>query len=174
VKRTTLSSALVICLAVLALSASGCQLIAQKATGGALKSATGGAANVSSDSVTITGKDGSQATVAKEAKIPADFPAQVPLRDDGSVNAVITNKTPSGDTAYMVNVRFKIPQNEVIAWYKTEFEKAGWKITATVNSGDGGLIAAEKDNLVVTIVTAGESTEGFVSVATIQVGPKNK
>jgi len=173
-KRTTLSAALIVCLAGLALSVSGCQLVAQKATEGALKSATGGAVDVQGDSVTIKGKDGAEATISDSTKIPADFPADVPLRDDGTVNAVITNQAPGGGTSYMVNIRFKVPQAEILSWYKTELEKGGWKITSTVDTGDGGMVAAEKGDLGINVVTAGESSEGFTSVITMQVGPKSK
>ena len=172
-KRTALSAALVICLAGLALSVSGCQLLAQKATEGALKTATGGAVDVQGDSVTIKGKDGSEATVSGDTKIPAGFPSEVPLRDDGTVKAVITNQTPSGGTSYMINIQFKVPQNELLEWYKTELEKGGWTITSTVATGDGGMVAAEKGDLQVNVVTAADNSDGFTSVITMQAGPKN-
>jgi hypothetical protein len=173
-KRIALSALLVICLAALGLSVSGCQLLAQKATEGALKTATGGAVDVKGDSVTLTGKDGSQATVSGDTKIPADFPSDVPMRDDGSVKAVITNQTPSGGTGYMINIRFKIPQTELLDWYKTELEKGGWKITSTVSTGDGGMVAAEKGDLTINVVTGSDNSEGFSSVITMQVSPKSK
>ena len=173
-KRTIVSAALIICLASLALSISGCQLLAQKATEGALKSATGGAVNVNGDSVTIKGKDGSQATVSGNTKIPADFPTEVPLRDDGTVKAVITNQVPGGGTSYMVNIRFKVSQTELLDWYKTELEKGGWTIKSTVATGDGGMVAAEKGDLQVNVVTASDNSDGFTSIITMQVGPKNQ
>jgi hypothetical protein len=172
--RTVLSATLIICLAGVALSATGCQLIAQKATEGALEGATGGAVKVNGDSVTIKGKDGSEATVSDNTKIPADFPSEVPMRDDGSVKTVITNKTSGGGTGYMVNIQFKIPQNELLDWYKTELEKGGWTITSTVATGDGGMVAAEKGDLQINVVTGSENSDGYTSVLTMQVGPKNQ
>jgi len=171
-KRTALSVALLLCLVVFAATAGGCQLVAQKATEGALETATGGAVKVNGDSVTIKGENG-EATVSNETKIPADFPASVPLRDDGSVQAVITTKV-DGGTAYMANIKFKVPQAELLTWYKSEFEKAGWKIVSTVTTGEGGMITAEKDGLSVSIVTGAESSEGFTSAITMQVSPKAK
>ena len=173
-KRATVSAGLIICLASLAVSVSGCQLIAQKATEGALKSATGGAVNVNGDSVTIKGKDGTEATVSDNTKIPADFPAEVPLRDDGTVKAAITNQNPSGGTSYMLNIRFKVPQAELLAWYKSELEKGSWTITSTVATGDGGMVAAEKGNLQLNVVTSSDNSDGFTSVITMQVGPTSK
>jgi hypothetical protein len=172
-KRTVLPSLLVICLAALALSATGCQLIAQKATEGALENATGGAVKVNGDSVTIKGKDGAEATVSGDTKIPADFPSEVPMRDDGTVKAVITNKTPSGGTSYMVNIRFKVPQTELLDWYKTALEAGGWTITSTVSTGDGGMVAAEKGTTSVNIVTGPDTSDGYTSAVTMQAGPKN-
>ena len=172
-KRTGLSALLVICLAALALSITGCQLIAQKATEGALESATGGAVKVDGDSVTIKGEDGAEATISDETKIPADFPSEVPMRDDGDVKAVITNKAPSGGTSYMVNIRFKVPQTELLDWYKTELESGGWTITSTVSTGDGGMVAAEKGDLSVNIVTGTDDSDGYTSAITMQAGPKN-
>ena len=173
-KRNALSAALIVGLAVLALSVSGCQLMAQKATEKAIQGATGGAVNVDGDNVTIKGKDGAEATVSGDTKIPADFPSEVPLRDDGTVNAVVTSQAPGGGTSYMINIRFKVPQNEVLDWYKTELEKGGWTITSTVSTGDGGMIGAEKGDLSLNAVTGGESTEGYTSVVTLQVSPKSK
>ncbi len=172
--RTVLSATLIICLAGVALSATGCQLIAQKATEGALEGATGGAVKVDGDSVTIKGKDGSEATVSGDTKIPADFPSEVPMRDDGSVKAVVTNKTSSGGTGYMVNIQYKIPQSELLDWYKTELEKGGWTITSTVATGDGGMVAAEKGDLQINVVTGSDNSDGYTSVITMQVGPKNQ
>ena len=169
-KRTSLSVALVLCLAVLALALSGCQLIAQKATEGALESATGGAVKVDGDKVTIKGEDGAEATISDDTKIPADFPASVPLRDDGDVKAVITT-TVDGGNGYMLNIRFKVPQTELLEWYKTEFEKDGWKILTTVATGDGGMIAAEKDGITVNIVTGVDDSDGYTSAITMQVAP---
>jgi hypothetical protein len=172
--RTVLSATLIICLAGVALSATGCQLIAQKATEGAIEGATGGAVKVDGDSVTVKGKDGSEATVSNDTKIPADFPSEVPMRDDGSVKAVITNKTGSGGTGYMVNIQFKVAQSELLDWYKTELEKGGWKITSTVATGDGGMVAAEKGDLQINVVTGSDNSDGYTSVVTMQVGPKNQ
>lgn len=172
--RTVLSATLIICLAGVALSATGCQLIAQKATEGALEGATGGAVKVDGDSVTIKGKDGSEATVSGDTKIPADFPSEVPMRDDGSVKAVVTNKTSSGGTGYVVNIQYKIPQSELLDWYKTELEKGGWTITSTVATGDGGMVAAEKGDLQINVVTGSDNSDGYTSVVTMQVGPKNQ
>jgi hypothetical protein len=172
-KRTVLTGALVICLAGLALSTTGCQLIAQKATEGALKTATGGAVDVNGSSVTLKGKDGSQATVSGDTKIPADFPSEVPMRSDGTVKAVITNQTTNGKS-YMINIRFKVPQTELLDWYKTELEKGGWKITSTVATGDGGMVAAEKGAVAINVVTGSDNSDGFTSGITMQVGPSNK
>jgi hypothetical protein len=172
-KRTTLSAALVICLAALAISVSGCQLLAQKATEGALKTATGGAVDVNGSSVTLKGKDGSQATVSGDTQIPADFPSEVPMRTDGTVKAVITNQTANGKS-YMINIRFKVPQTELLDWYKSELEKGGWTITSTVATGDGGMVAADKGNLGINVVTGSDSSDGFTSAITMQVGPKAK
>ena len=173
-KRNVLSLALVTCLALLALTATGCQLLAQKATESAIQGATGGAVNVKGDTVTLKGKDGTEATISSETKIPADFPSEVPLRDDGNVKAVITSQASGGGTSYMVSIQFKVAQSEVLDWYKTELEKGGWTITSTVNTGDGGMIGAEKGDLTLNIVTGSDNSDGYTSIATMQVGPKSK
>jgi hypothetical protein len=170
-KRTVMSGTLIICIAAVALSVGGCQLVAQKATEGALKTATGGAVDVNGNSVTIKGKDGSQATVSGDTKIPADFPSDVPMRDDGNVKAVITNQTAKGKS-FMVNIQFKVPQSEVLGWYKTQLESGGWTITSTVTTGDGGMVAADKGDISVNIVTGSDNSDGYTSAVTMQVGPK--
>jgi hypothetical protein len=171
-KRTVLSAALIACLLGLALTITGCDLIARKATEGAISGATGGKVDVDGDKVTIKGEDGTESTISNETKIPDGFPTEVPLRDDGSVKAAITSQVNNG-TNYMLNIRFKVPQTELLEWYKTELEKGGWKIISTVSTGDGGMIGAEKDNLTLNVVTGADSSEGFTSVLTMQVGPKS-
>jgi hypothetical protein len=172
-KRNALSASLVICLAALAISVTGCQLLAQKATEGAIKTATGGAVDVNGGSVTLKGKDGSQATVSGDTKIPADFPSDVPMRDDGTVKAVITNQTANGKS-YMINIRFKVPQTELLDWYKTALLAGGWNVTTTVATGDGGMVAADKGDIGLNVVTGPDTTDGFTSAITMQVGPKAK
>lgn len=173
-KRSALSVSLLVCFAVLAVSVTGCEMIAQKATEKGLSAATGGAVNVSGDSVTLKGKDGTEATVSGDNKIPADFPKDVPMRDDGTVNAVITNQAPGGGTGYMLNIRFKIPQTELLEWYNTQLKDGGWTIVSTVSTGDGGMVAAEKGDLTINVVTGSETQDGFTSVVTMQVAPKAK
>jgi hypothetical protein len=169
-KRHILSAALVACLVVLAASAGGCQFIAQKATEKAIQGATGGAVNVNGDQVTIKGQDG-QATYSNDTKLPADFPSDVPIHEDGTINAVVTS-TANGGKAYMVNIRYKIPQAELLDWYKTELEKGGWTVTSTVSTGDGGMVSADKGDLTVNAVTGNETQDGFTSIITLNVAPK--
>jgi len=171
--RTVRSAALIACVLGLSLSIGGCDLIARKATEGAVKTATGGAVDVNGDKVTVKGKDGSQATVSNETKIPDGFPSEVPLRDDGSVKAAVTTQAPNGGTNYMLNIRFKVSQTELLEWYKSELDEGGWKTTSTVATGDGGMIAAEKGNLTLNVVAGSDTGDGFTSVLTMQVGPKN-
>jgi len=171
-KRSVLSAALIVCLAGFALFASGCDLIARKATESAVKTATGGAVEVDGDKVTVKGEDGTESTVSNETEIPQGFPSDVPLRDDGAVKAAVTTQAPSGGTSYMLNIRFKVPQSELIEWYKSELDEGGWKTTSTVTTGDGGMISAEKGDLMVNVVAGSDTSEGFTSVLTMQVGPK--
>lgn len=173
-RRSVVSALLVLCLVGLALTATGCGFIARKATEGAVEGATGGKVKVNGDKVTVKGEDGSEATVGSETKIPDGFPSDVPMRDDGSVKAAVTSSAPDGGTSYMLNIRFKIPQSELLDWYKSEFEKGDWQIKSTVTTGDGGMVTAEKNDLMVNVVTGSDSSEGFTSVLTMQVGPKSK
>lgn len=173
-KRTVSLVALTICLAVFALSISGCDLIARKATEGAVRTATGGAVDVDGDKVTIKGEDGSEVAVANETKIPDGFPSDVPLRDDGSVKAVVTAQAPSGGTNYVVNIRFKVSQIELLEWYKGKLGENGWKTISTVSTEDGGMVTAEKGDLAVTVVTGEDTSDGFTSILTMNVSPKNK
>lgn len=173
-RKSVPSISLLVCLAVLAVALTGCDLIAQKATEKGLEAATGGAVSVNGDSVTIKGKDGEEATISNETKIPADFPKEVPMRDDGTVNAVITNQTPGGGTGYMLNIRFKVPQTELLEWYTTQLKEGGWKILTTVSTDDGGMVGAENGDLTINVVVGSETQDGFTSAITMQVAPKTR
>lgn len=172
-KRTVVVLALACALVVLAVGTTGCQFLAQKAAEKAVQGASGGAVNVSGDKVTIKGKDGSTATFAEGAKLPDDFPADIPMFKGGTVTGVVTNQTPDGK-GFLVGTKYKDPVADVLDFYTNELKSGDWKTLSTVSTGDGGMVNADNGTYQVTVVVGKESGDGFQSSTQMTVTPKKK
>jgi hypothetical protein len=132
----------VLALALFAMS--GCQNMAEKATEAAVEKATGVDVEKNGDSVTVKTDEG-EATVSSDAKLPDDFPQDVPIYENATIETAITNKVDAG-TSYLIGMKSDDDAGEVYAWYKQAFEDEGWTILSSMEVGDSvGGLAAEKD-----------------------------
>ncbi|HET6352172.1 MAG TPA: hypothetical protein VFG89_08595 [Coriobacteriia bacterium] len=128
----------------------GCAKIAEKATEAAVEKATGVKVDKNGEEVTIKTEDG-EATVSSDTELPADFPADVPIYENATVNAAMSNKTDQG-MSYLVGLTSDDDAKEVFAWYKQAFEDKGWEIKSTMEVGDSvGGLSAEKGDLMATL-----------------------
>lgn len=143
---------------VVAFSLAGCGLIAQKA----VEQSTGVKVDQNGKSVTVTGKDGSTASMsAKEGELPKGLPADVPVYS-GTVKASYVVEAPQqGGTNFMFTIQTADSGSTVMDWYKKQLEAKGWMVTGTVASGtDAGMVEAKKgaNNSIIVTVSKDTST----------------
>ena len=163
--RTLVAVALVV---VLAFALTGCQLIAQKA----VEQATGVKVDKNGDSVTITGKNGETASVAK-GKVPDGWPTDVPVYT-GTVT--MGNKMDTGGkTAFLVTLETPDAPKAVADWYEQQLTSQGWTKTDRNDANAGGkdvsILVAEKGTQRVAVSA---STGEGKTVVTVNVGDKGQ
>jgi hypothetical protein len=163
---------MVVCLAaLLALSATGCQVVAEQAAKKAVEGATGVKVDENSKNVTITGKDGQKVTISgEEGKLPEGLPSDFP-NYAGTVKSSGAMDANEGST---ITYTIATPDSvqKVVDFYKSKLAAAGWTISAsTTNTGSGetnGAVIAErganKEETVIVSVTqkTGADTEASV------------
>jgi hypothetical protein len=123
-----------------ALSIGGIVLV----TGLGLAACGGGGGNDPGFNQTVKGEHGSQSSVrfGKDAKIPKDFPVNVPLPNAGKLRAVVDEANPpnaSYTMTYALGGRDGIRTGNQ---YRTRLEKSGFKIEhfSSIGGTDGGLV----------------------------------
>ena len=159
-------AAAIILVAALLLPVAGCANIAQQATKSAVESATGVKVDENSGKTTITGKDGSQATLSStEGKLPDGLPEYVPAYS-GTVKNSAAITTAKGTNFTFVVLTDDSPQT-VLDWYKQQFTDKGWTVTGTVMNGDQGMVSAKKGETDNSVVTIGKNSDGKIEIAAI-------
>lgn len=155
---------LVLCIAVLALSVTGCQTIADKAAEEVIEQSTGVEVDKSGEDVTIKGEDGTEITASTGGELPEGFPEDVPVYEGEIVNTI------KADKGYSVIVATTDDVQTITDWYKAELEKEGWEIKTEMTVEGGGVFTAEKgtSQLQVTIGadTSGDKTSVSLYVTT--------
>lgn len=163
VRRILLATAL---MGMLAMS-SGCQAIGGKATEKAIENASGNKVDIEQDGITVEGENGEQAAFGEKVDVPDDFPKDVPVYK-GTVTGAL-----SAEGSWTLSIETKDDIKTVMAFYADELEDEGWVKESSVDTGDGGMYSAKKDDRQCTVITAadGGETEGMSSV-TVSVGLK--
>jgi hypothetical protein len=148
-------------LVVAVVAVTGCQRIAEQATKAAVEKATG--VKVEGDKVTVTGKDGQQATLTGgDKKLPPDLPKDFPVyagQAEGGSQVVA-----GGESNFTFSVTTKDPVKDVVAWYKEKLPANGWSIenssTVAVDSMESGSFSAKKDKAEAIITIGGDKSKG--------------
>jgi hypothetical protein len=157
--------------AILALSVTGCQVVAEQATKKAIEGATGVSVDENNKNVTITGKDGQKVTVSgQEGKLPEGLPSDFP-NYEGTIKSSGAMEANEGST-FTYSIATPDDVQKVVDFYKSKLTSAGWTITAsTTNTSNGevsGAVMAErganKEEGVIVSVTqkSGAETEAAV------------
>lgn len=150
----------------LVLVATGCEAIIGQAVKSGVEKATGVKVDEKTDSVTVTGKDGSSITSGSD--IPAGFPEDVPVYD-GTLDGALETKGPKG-AGYNLIINTPDASADVFTFYETELAAQGWTVKTPVKTDGGGMVTAEKGATTVTVmISAG--AEGQTTI-TQTVAPK--
>ncbi len=139
----------------------GCGIIAEQVAEKAVEESTGVKVDADEDQMTITTEDGETLEVdAEGADLPDGFPSDVPVYDadiEGSTS-FSSGEGQNFSIALVTTDSF----DDVVDWYKSEFESKGWEsVGETVANVDGdstAVLAYEKGDVEAS-VTIGEDSE---------------
>ena len=141
-----------LCCLACALAAGGCcRALAEKA----VEVGTDGAVKIADGGVTVTA-DGGTLTAGGTAKVPADWPADVPVYPGARLTAVGAG----ANVRTLVLTTVDSPA-KVSAFYKTNLP--GWTTTVDLTGPDGGLAQRTKGKmgLAVNITKSADGSAGF-------------
>ena len=140
--RMWISALVVICL----VAGSGCrkasETLASKLAEKAIEKNGGGKAEVdiSNGKVTVKTAKGEMIAAGAGASIPADFPKDVLILQNTKVLATI--KVPDG---FSVTLESKEMPDSIVAKYTAEMKSQGWSEQASINTGNGTMLAYSKE-----------------------------
>lgn len=152
-------------LAVLLLSTgAGCRKLTQRFTEKAIEKATGGAVEVKDDGVSIqaTGQDGEPAvfSAGRGAKLPEDFPKEVPLYPGAKITAVM-----SMGAGHTVTLTTSDDRDAVIGYYKKQL--SGFKQLMAADTEEAQLLSLQKDKLTVNVSASRNGPQGQTVIALV-------
>ncbi len=140
----------------------------ERAVERALEQATGGDVDIDMDndgSMRVTDDDGGEYNVStgNDVSLPDNWPSSVPLPSNARLNYAGSMNTGVAETAGLSAVyATKDSPADVVTYFKSTLEAQGWKIEATMATGDGSMITAtkgEEENVAVYVGSAeGETT----------------
>ncbi len=160
--------------ALLAVSATGCKKVAEKAaeeaSEAAVESATGGKVELDEGKVSIE-TTGGQKVEVRAKTLPPDFPKSVPVEED--VKIVSSSSAPDGDRGmgYTLSYLTKTATKKAVADYKAQLVKKGWKIMMEAESEGTFYLSAEtaKRQLSATIAPAEDEAPYKTLVNVVEV-----
>jgi len=94
--------------------------------------------------VTVTGKDGSTATLSyNQNKLPDDYPKDVPTYSPAKV---VMSQSASEKNARNLMLESPDPLDKIVDFYKKGLDSNGWKTESTVTTGQLTMLTATKDH----------------------------
>lgn len=109
---------------------------------------------VDSGGESITFKEGnSKVTVENQGKLPDEFPKDFPVYPEAQITGSWTSTGDRG-TGISVVWEAKGPLDKIVAFYKSELPRNGWKVTSNFDSQESSTLSFEK-----------EDKNGFMGVA---------
>jgi hypothetical protein len=152
---------LVLLLLVSLVALTGCDLLMKSA----VEKATG--VKVDQNKVTVTGKNGEQATVSgEEGKLPAGLPQYVPVHSGKILGKSAAMETPQGST-YTFVVQTDEDIAAAVAWAKQVLPEKGWTITTNVTTSDSAVVSAKMGEKTQLTMTAKKGTGTATEVMTM-------
>jgi hypothetical protein len=164
--RIRLGAGLVV-MVVVALVLTGCQA----AVKGALEGASGVKVDQTGEQVTVTGPDGTVATVGGKT-VPEGMPSDFPVYA-GTILTSSKSTTAEG-TGFSFSMETPDAVKTVADWYKAELEKAGYSVENTFIGGGSGsetaMLVAKKGTSEANITAGAES--GKTTIMSVLNVPK--
>jgi len=113
--------------------------------------------DVSGETVTFRGDDGTVVVTGKGAELPDDFPSDVPVYR----GVQIMHSASSAEGHFSVSMTTLAPRTGVADYYKMVMPEEGWESQSTMNMPNATMLAYKKGNRAVSVMIA-ESDEGTV------------
>ncbi len=133
-----------------ALLAGGCRRAREKAEERAIERQTGGAVQISGGNVTLR-IDGGTVAVGANAKVPASFPAEVPVYPGARVG-MAAESSQNGKTGWSLTLETGDARDKVSAFYRSSL--AGFKQSSVLDLGDAEMSVWQGDRYDVTLMIA--------------------
>jgi|GEM_PF-2158446 hypothetical protein len=95
---------------------------------------------INDDGVTIESEDGSFSSTQNQ-ELPDNFPAQVPLFDDGDI-VTSSRFTQDGGTIWSVSFETSRSADEVYDYYESRFDSDDWEVQSSFESGTSRSVSA--------------------------------
>lgn len=154
----------VLTLAILTLAGCGkslSQKAGELATEKLIEAQSGGKANVdiNGKNVKVQTEQGKFES-GENVKLPSDFPTDVYVIE-GTIKMAVTDQAGGGQT---ISIETAKSVEEVSATYQEKLKSAGWKITGTMNFGEGATVVAEKDNRSVSVIIGKSDDKTTVTI----------
>ncbi len=140
------------------------QMKGKDASGNAYEVKTGG--DKDSFNLQQTDADGSVTQMGASAKIPADFPKDVPVLDGLQLLMVHVS---SAKKEFLVQGKSTTPITKAAAFYREKIPAQGWKELTKMDAGEMQNMQYEKDQRVLSVMLMKEGEETTIST---QVGPQ--
>jgi len=139
-----------------------CKKTSEKATEKMIEKSIGNDANVDIDDekVTIKTDEGTFTTDANANNWPDNISKDIPEFKYGKILSVTTQQMEEGN-GWMI-IFENIPKT-ALNDYQSELKNKGFKITNMTTYGAGGMLNAQKDNLIVTIISGDGSATVSIS-----------
>ncbi len=140
------------------------QMKGKDASGNAFEMKTGG----DKDALNFqqTGSDGTVTKVGTGAKLPDDFPKDVPVLDGLQLQLV---QSSPAKKEFVVQGKAATPIAKAAAFYKEKIAAQGWKQLTTMDGGEMQTMQYEKDERSLSVMLMKEGEDTTVSM---QMGPK--
>jgi len=138
------------------------EAVAEKRLENMLEKASGGKVdlNLRDGTMKVKTAEGESVLTTGERKWPEDLPESAVKFEDGKIQAVSRAVTEDGKTW---TIHFRDVGEKAMDDYSGKLKEGGWTIEATTSMGQGGMVQASKDDLMVNIIVNTEQKAGVVS-----------
>ena len=105
--------------------------------------------NDQSGTVTVKNENGEVSTIQAQGsgtakKLPNDFPADFPLMSGLAIDSTWSMSQPGQGTSFQIVWKGSTKADDVVAFYRTELEKAGWSKTFEYSADNSTSISYQK------------------------------
>ena len=140
------------------------QMKGKDASGNAYEMKTGGGKD--SFDFKQTGADGSVTQMGASAKLPADFPKDVPILDGLQLQLV---QSSPAKKEFVVQGKAATPITKAAAFYKEKIAAQGWKELTSMDGGEMQNMQYEKEQRSLSVMLM---KEGDATTVSMQLGPQ--